>query len=248
MDFTYSGYIHLMQKLRNSQYRAVSYHDWEQTDKCVILRHDIDYSLSKAVELANLEQALGVRSTYFVLLSGDFYNVFSKESCKKLRIILSCGHELGLHFDETKYPDQMGNPDEISNRIQEEAASLSKVLDVPVTIMSMHRPSKAILESNLSIPGIINSYGNVFFKEFKYLSDSRRRWKEPVDQIVGSGEYKRLHILTHAFWYHKKEKDLSDTLSEFITDALSDRYHILNENFTDLESVIESHQFQRTKE
>lgn len=28
--------------------------------------------------------------------------------------------------------------------------------------------------------------------------------------IIRSGEYDRLHILTHAFWYHEKEEDITD--------------------------------------
>ena len=51
---------------------------------------------------------------------------------------------------------------------------------------------------------MINSYGQTFFHDFKYLSDSRRRWREPVEEIIRSGTYDRLHILTHAFWYHKQ--------------------------------------------
>ena len=40
------------------------------------------------------------------------------------------------------------------------------------------------------VPGMINGYGKVYFKEFKYLSDSRRWWREPVEEIIESGQYK----------------------------------------------------------
>ena len=44
----------------------------------MISRHDIDYSIEKAVELAALEAEENVKSTYFVLLSSEFYNLAAK--------------------------------------------------------------------------------------------------------------------------------------------------------------------------
>ena len=102
----------------------------------------------------------------------------------------------------------------------------------------MHRPSKEILESNLKMTGIINSYGKTYFNEFKYLSDSRRRWREPVEEIVASEQYDKLHILTHAFWYNETEKSLHDSLLDFIKLANMERYLTQKDNLTDLESVV----------
>ena len=73
-----------------------------------------------------------------------------------------------------------------------------------------------------------------YFRSFKYLSDSRRRWREPVKDIILSGRFKRLHILTHAFWYNNNEKDLKTSLSDFVNAGNMDRYSILDDNFTHL--------------
>ena len=102
----------------------------------------------------------------------------------------------------------------------------------------MHRPSKATLEADYCIPGIVNSYGKTFFHDFKYLSDSRRRWREPVLDIIRSGEYDRLHILTHAFWYHEEEKDISHTVGDFIRSATQERYCQMAENITELVAIL----------
>lgn len=102
----------------------------------------------------------------------------------------------------------------------------------------MHRPSKATLEADYDIPGIVNSYGKTFFQDFKYLSDSRRRWREPVEDIVRSGEHARLHILTHAFWYHEGDQDLSRTVRDFVRSAGRERYGQMAENITDMESIL----------
>lgn len=180
----------------------------------------------------------GVKSTYFVLLTSDFYNIFSKNSIEKLHDIIKCGHEIGLHFDEMNYPELCGNIEAVCEKIQEEARILEKVTGKPVEAVSMHRPSREILEANLQIPGMINSYGQTFFHDFKYLSDSRRHWREPVEEIIRSEQYERLHILTHAFWYDEKEKDLHETVKLFINSANRQRYETYKENFTDLDSVM----------
>ena len=85
VEFTYSAYKNLMNLLQTGGYRVCSYHNWQDAARCVILRHDIDSSLDQALELARVEQKLGLSSTYFVLLSSDFYNVASRSSRGKLR-------------------------------------------------------------------------------------------------------------------------------------------------------------------
>ena len=67
MEFTYDAYENLVSKLEKYGYQFASYHDYKSFQKCVVMRHDIDYSLQKSVELAELENQLGIQSTYFVL-------------------------------------------------------------------------------------------------------------------------------------------------------------------------------------
>ena len=95
------------------------------------------------------------------------------------------------------------------------------------------------LEADLQIPGMVNSYGQTFFHDFKYLSDSRHRWREPVEDIIRGGEYDRLHILTHAFWYHEEDQDITESVGDFIRSANAERYAQMLENITDLPLIIE---------
>jgi hypothetical protein len=73
----------------------------------------------------------------------------------------------------------------------------------------------------------------------KYVSDSRRRWREDVQAVVSSGQYKRLHMLVHPVWYeHQEEPDLKEALLRMIRDAQLAYYDNLNGNITDLPGVI----------
>lgn len=239
MNFTYDDYCSLLSLIEQRGYEIVDYYNWEEKKRCIILRHDVDNDLSKALKLAQVEQSKGVKSTYFVLITSDFYNIFSKDNRKKITEIIKCGHQIGLHFDEMAYFIPPGRRyDAICEKILYEAKLLEMVAEKPVKVVSMHRPSKEMLTKKLVIPGMINAYGAPFFDDFKYLSDSRRHWREPVEEIVTSGKYDRLQILTHAFWYDEKEIGLRDTVRLFINSANRQRYEAYRENFTDLDSVI----------
>lgn len=236
MEFTYQAYRGLLTLLKEQGYAFTDYHAYEQHTRCVILRHDIDNSLPQALRLAELEAEEGVHSTWFVLLTSDFYNPASASSLSALRRIRELGHELGLHFDEAAYP--AGAPEETVGHILHEREILSSILGMPITAVSMHRPSKATLEADLKISGMVNSYGQTFFHDFKYLSDSRHRWREPVEDIIRGGAHDRLHILTHAFWYHEQAEDIAASVGAFIRSANAERYEQMMENITDLPSIL----------
>lgn len=238
MDFTIDGYVELIQLLRKNNYSIANYQDSDKYGKCAILRHDVDVDLQQALSMAQIESRYGINSTYFVLLTSNFYNVFSFRSRKMLRKIQDMGHTIGLHFDEMAYPEDAGIPEKIKQDIQKELHILSEVSETDIITFSYHRPTRTILDSNITLQGTINSYGNQFFRQFKYVSDSRMSWREPILDIIDKGFYPQLHILTHPFWYYEKEKCMKEIISEFINRACMERYWNLKENFTDLDDVI----------
>lgn len=242
MEFTYDAYRTLLRQLRDHGYAFTDYHCYESEPRCVILRHDIDQSLADALRLAELEAEEGVKSTWFVLLRTDFYNPASAASQKVLHRLRELGHEIGLHFDEVAYYGESGTIPYAScsteERIVREAGILSDICGCPITAVSMHRPSKVTLEADLHIPGMVNTYGKTFFHVFKYLSDSRCYWREPVEDIIRSEEYDRLHILTHAFWYHEDAHSMADSIAAFVRSAPHERYGGMKNNIRDLEAVL----------
>ena len=161
MEFTYNAYRSLVDLLNKGGYHFVGYCDEASVDRAVIMRHDVDFCLSKALAMAELEHKLRVKSTYFVLLSTDFYNVFSKRSNALLTEILACGHDIGLHFDEIRY--QGANLPGLCSAMVREAGLLAAAISADVKAVSMHRPSQEMLSSDISLPGLVNSYSRRFF-------------------------------------------------------------------------------------
>lgn len=239
MEFTYEAYTSLLDHLRRRGYCFKNYHNWEEEEQTVILRHDVDNSLQKAVRMSEIERPLlgNEGATYFVLLSTDFYNVYSVKSREYMKQIMKNGGIIGLHFDETQYEAE--NEEELKRYIIKEAAVLSDVIERKVDVVSMHRPSEKILSARIELPDMINSYGEIYFKQMKYLSDSRRHWREDVDGIIEEKAHERLHILTHPFWYMPgREKSLKETLQEAVMGSALQYYDSLKENFRDLETEL----------
>ncbi len=238
MRFTYNAYEDMLSRLVDNGYEFSDYLSWENKERPVILRHDIDYDLEAAVRMAKIEYDMKISATYFVLVTSDLYNIHSKKSHECIMRIMDYGHSIGLHFDEMRYSEETWNAETIIEKIKVEAKALSEAFDTKISTVSMHRPSKNTLEANIEIEDLVNSYSTPFFKEFKYLSDSRRRWREPVDEIINSNLCQRLHILTHPFWYNDKEQSIDQSIRSFINCANRDRYMIMDENITDLSGIM----------
>lgn len=237
MEFTYEAYLDLLSNIKKHGFIFADYETCDNYERCVILRHDIDYSLDKAVKLAEIEASEGVSSTYFTLISSEFYNPIAKENYDKIHGIQELGHKIGLHFDEMNYGIKLTETD-IKKKIIDEIRLMEQILNIDIKSVSMHRPSKQTLEADYQLGSIVNSYGKKFFKDFKYVSDSRRRWREDINRIIDSGEYNKLHILTHAFWYNEKDESIEASIGKFIKNGNADRYNMLERNITDLGSII----------
>jgi len=233
MEFTYDAYVNMIELLIEQGYSICNYTDYASYAMCAILRHDVDESIEKSLHFAELEHRIGVQSTYFILLSTDLYNAASARNIKMIHEIKRMGHSIGLHFDEAKYPSPC-----IYEAVKKEAYMLSLILEIPISSVSMHRPSKQTLEANYDFTGLVNSYSKTFFEGFKYVSDSRRHWREPVLDIIKSGEYNRLHILTHPFWYNERNVSPSQACAMFIESAARERYVQMSENIRNFSEFV----------
>lgn len=242
--FSLASYRELLNALAQEGYEFCGYDNWRcGAKRVVILRHDVDYSLSRAVPMAALEAELGLSSTYFILVRGDFYNVFSRQGACVLESLQDMGHSIGLHFDETLYGE---NEDPIE-AILHEAALLESATGAKVKSVSMHRPSKRALSESWVIPGIENAYSHEYFHGFTYLSDSRMRWREDVFGAIRSGDHAHLQVLTHPFWYCERPLDLAETLDGFIESASYERTLALEDNFSRLDEEIGAARIRRAK-
>ena len=70
----------------------------DEVDSFCVLRHDIEFSIDRALEMARIEhEDLNVHSTYTVQLRNNTYNALSQKNIEAIQEIESMGHYIGLH-------------------------------------------------------------------------------------------------------------------------------------------------------
>ena len=99
------------------------------------LRHDVDYNLDVAMELAYWEYKAGLRSTYFVLHSTAYYQ-HDKALIDKCLQLQDFGHEVGLH---TNFLAEWyrGNIDDVGLALEKELIRL-RTGGVDITGVTAH--------------------------------------------------------------------------------------------------------------
>ena len=202
-DFCLGSYSDLLRALVTAGYAFRRFDDIAPGERHLVLRHDVDQSLQAAVRIAEAEAALGITSTFFILLRTEMYNPFSRDGSRAISRIRECGHEIGLHFDPALYgPD----PTAQETAIATECSILEQAHGGTVSVFSLHRPPKSQIGSADRVAGRLNAYGARFTKDIGYCSDSTGRWRygHPLDHpSVRNGT--ALQLLTHPIWWYRDE-------------------------------------------
>lgn len=203
VDFTLGGYVKRLEVLFDMGYSmSGDFRELEST-RTLYLRHDVDLSLEAAVEVAKVEAQLGVSSTYFVLLTSDFYNPLSPTSRKILEELLKLGHSLGLHFDSSVYRDK--SPEALSESVLEEAQLLEGLTGSPTLFFSQHRPGTHGFFSNQNIE-IHDVYSQIESPMISYFSDATGtfRFGDYQGQLEAGGSFQ---LLTHPIWWSATQSE-----------------------------------------
>jgi len=225
--FSSQSYVALLGDVLAEGYRFVTIDQFDPNspDKQVILRHDVDYSPQKAVELAGIDHSLDVHSTFFFLLRGHWYNYFGHYTQEAIQQIHSMGFPIGLHYAPPLYlgGDREAHRQQLAGDL---AIMRSEFPDV-YPAFSWHVPPPLLLQQGgLSMPdGPVDMYAERFFRQAKYVSDSSlRNSYEYLRQVLVSGEYRKVQLLLHAeCWLGSREMiNLTDSLGEILRAIFAD--------------------------
>ena len=86
----------------------------------IFLRHDVDFSLEMALDLARINAAMGISGTFFVLLRSQVYNLLSEESLDCIDQILILGQNLGFHATFPKMVQPEATIYDLARRLHED--------------------------------------------------------------------------------------------------------------------------------
>ncbi|MFH1656257.1 MAG: hypothetical protein ABH956_00600 [Candidatus Nealsonbacteria bacterium] len=206
--FNLEHYKETIKLAKNKGYVFLKFGQKEKTQKIIYLRHDIDFeNIKDILNMAEIENSFGVKSTYLIMLSNPLYNLDFK-NCFYLKKILSLGHEIGLHFDNLIYPNF--SLIRIKKMINCEAKIIESILDQEIKIVSFHNPVKNFI-NNFKLKKFISVYSDKYFKDIKYISDSNRNWREGscFCKIIKEKKYNKIQILIHpGYWLNSTKKEI----------------------------------------
>jgi hypothetical protein len=199
-DFTRENYAALI-RLALEKYRPVTYGEACPAGRCVLWRHDLDFSLHAGLKLAEIEAREGMTATYFFLLHSEFYNLLERECITVARRILRFGHRLGLHFDHEFWGvrDEAG----LERSLVLEKSLLEEVFHQPVEAFSFHIPDETSARYEADrYCGLVNAYSSYFKTQVGYCSDSNGYWRHRrLAEVLSEGADARLQVLTHPeYW------------------------------------------------
>ncbi|WP_165190997.1 hypothetical protein [Caulobacter soli] len=174
--------------------------------KTVALRHDVDFDLDHARQMAEIETGLGVRSTYFVLMGCDFYAATDAAGRAAIAAITDLGHEIGLHWDSSYIADA----EQAVDRVRRERDLLSAIVGKPVVSASQHVPTDSAyfdIESLFQV----EAYSAAMRERFTYVADSSMRWraKTPLDLFAEGVD---VQFNAHPVWWISQGETADDKL------------------------------------
>lgn len=182
-------------------------------EKFVLMRHDVDRMPRNALKIAEIEQELGIRSTYYFRSNN---NVFHPEIIKKIE---DMGHEIGYHYEVLS--EAKGNYEKAIKLFEYHLDKFTKICDVK-TICMHGRPLSKYDNRDLWKVHDFRDFGIVgeaylsAGKDLNYFSDTGRNWNSKNnlrDFIPGKKEYIAV--------------DTTDDLIELIENDEIDNFYIL---------------------
>ncbi len=239
MEFvpSYSVYEKIIEDMKATG-KAMSYAEAIGKDEFAIMRHDIEFSIERAYDLSLIESKHDFTSTYFVQITNNSYNAFSKRNVDMLKDMAARGHHIGLHYHCNGQLD----PVLVRDGVRDQMRIISEMLGMDVNSYSFHRPVKEIYYYNISIPYTINAYSKEFFTyaenvseddelEVKYIADSKHRWNYGFPDYETLMKYKKVQLLIHPFSWTKDGYDNLGNFMTLIDEKENELINTLNDEF-----------------
>ena len=178
MDFTLKKYTELLLCFEKAGYQFITFGDYcggkGNSDRFVILRHDVDLKAKNSLATAKIEASLGMHASYYfrVVPQSNRPEIISK--------IASLGHEIGYHYEDMTICG--GDMEKAIGNFRQQLDYFRQFY--PVKTVCMHGSPRSPYDGrdlwktySYSDFGIIGEpYFDTDFSKLFYLTDTGRRW------------------------------------------------------------------------
>lgn len=200
IDFTMDAYRDYIAAIKSSFSDILSFDYLIQSsswpNSFCVLRHDVDRKPYNALNMARLENQMGIHATYYFRTKPETFKP------KIIRHIHRLGHEIGYHYESLS--DARGNNEAA---LKDFALNLERLRSlVPVRTISMHgRPLSAqnnidlwrLKENHRLLIEQFNLLGEIYldidYTDVVYISDTGRNWNSTQSNIRDHVNSKLLH-------------------------------------------------------
>lgn len=182
-DFTLAAYLKYLLIIKRKYSNIITFEDYISTDSkpdsFCILRHDVDRFPNRALEMAILENKLGIRSTYYFRTRS---HVLKKNIIK---LIKGLNHEIGYHYECLS--DSNGNLQKSFRNFATNLEVLRQITEIKTISMHSAPLSKfdnrdmwknelfhTDLKTKFNILGEI--YIDIDYSDIFYITDAGRNW------------------------------------------------------------------------
>ena len=134
--------------------------------------------------MAEIEADLGIAATYFVMLRSTSYNLFCLESRNAIERLLEKGHHIGLHLMGELYEEY--DSELLAEKVFAEVDTAQYELGVTIKAVSFHHPGETILNNDVFIGSLVNTYNLIQMGDYFYVSDSNMIWRHEHPEEIFS--------------------------------------------------------------
>ena len=207
MDFTYKKYQSLLDVLQDNGYFFQTFKEYilSPVNKCVILRHDVDLLPYNALNMAFIENKMGIKSSYY------FRSVKQSWDEKVVSQISNMGHEVGYHYENLT--TCRGDFNSAIIDFETNLKKMRKIVDISTICMHGSPISKWDSKdlwkkySYLDYGIIGEPYLDIDFKEFAYFTDTGRSWNRKDASI-------RDKVISHYDYNFKTTQQIIDNIND----------------------------------
>jgi hypothetical protein len=193
-------------------------------EKFTLLRHDVEFSLQRALKLAEWDNQLQFPSSTLIQVYCDAYNIFSRSNKKVIVSIDELPYStIGLHLYVSHLKE--GDWDGFYLELERQSKLLSECISRKVDRFSIHRPPKWILERRCDvISGMLNFYGDSFFEfnlspqKIKYFADSQHDFK--YGSPLQNHSFSKVQLLFHPDEWSEKGCDTGENFLELSSEHM----------------------------